>query len=353
MPSPPSGPVPSEQMRAAHWVKRGGAAVGLALLMITSGHAGDSGGGPETRYYSTAAPPVDYEGPTPIQLARLGPEDNDRTTIPRTPAAQPVPPAQTHEPATLAAGPGPRSTTPHSPAASAPELDSIVHAVKLMDDCQTRYEKVRDYTCVFYKRERMADGRMSVQNEMHMKYRQRPASVYMKFVRPTPGREAIHVTGRNNGKAWVHDVGLGKLLAGTLSLDPSGSMAMEGCRHPITDAGIGHMISQIVEAWKLEMRRGETVVAIHPGSRVGNQTCTLIESTHPVKKPTYLFHKVKIYIDKEHGLPIRFEAYDWPKRPGLAGDLLEEYTYDKLRLNVGLTDHDFDPANKQYAFGRF
>jgi hypothetical protein len=79
----------------------------------------------------------------------------------------------------------------------------------------------------------------------------------------------------------------------------------------------------------------------------------MIESTHPQKHPSYLFHKIKVYIDREHGLPIRFEAYDWPKRPGHAPELLEEYTYDKLRLNVGLTDHDFDPANKQYSFGRF
>ena len=60
----------------------------------------------------------------------------------------------------------------------------------------------------------------------------------------------------------------------------------------------------------------------------------------------------QVYIDKENNLPIRFEAYDWPKG-GKAPDLMEEYTYSDLRVNVGLTPRDFDPANKSYSFGRF
>ncbi|MFM7739362.1 MAG: DUF1571 domain-containing protein, partial [Planctomycetota bacterium] len=28
----------------------------------------------------------------------------------------------------------------------------------------------------------------------------------------------------------------------------------------------------------------------------------------------------------------------------------EEYTYIEVKLNVGLTDKDFDPANEEYEF---
>ena len=108
--------------------------------------------------------------------------------------------------------------------------------------------------------------------------------------------------------------------------------------------------------WRLEAvvpKAGETHVTIHPTARVGARACTMIESTHPQKRASYLYYSVKVYLDHEHGLPIRIEAYDWPKRPGQAPDLLEEYTYSNLRINAGLTEHDFDPANKQYSFGRF
>ena len=79
----------------------------------------------------------------------------------------------------------------------------------------------------------------------------------------------------------------------------------------------------------------------------------MIESTHPRRMPNFMFHKVKLYIDHEHGLPIRFEAYDWPKHPGAAPELVEEYTYLNLQTNVGLTEMDFNTANSQYSFGRF
>ncbi len=86
---------------------------------------------------------------------------------------------------------------------------------------------------------------------------------------------------------------------------------------------------------------------------IGPRRCTLIESIHPARDDRFLFHKVRVYIDRELGVPIRFEAYDWPKHPGAAPELVEEYSYLDLKLNVGLSEHDFDPNNKAYSFGRF
>jgi Protein of unknown function (DUF1571) len=79
----------------------------------------------------------------------------------------------------------------------------------------------------------------------------------------------------------------------------------------------------------------------------------MIETIHPRRGPQFLFHKVKLYIDKELDVPIRFEAYDWPARPGVEPLLMEEYTYMNLRLNVGLRERDFDHNNAQYSYGRF
>ena len=54
---------------------------------------------------------------------------------------------------------------------------------------------------------------------------------------------------------------------------------------------------------------------------------------------------VRVFIDQELGLPIRFEAFDWPKHPGSEPELIEEYSYMHLKLNVGLRDIDFDVSN--------
>jgi hypothetical protein len=222
----------------------------------------------------------------------------------------------------------------------------------MIAECRAAYAQVHDYTCTFFKRERI-DGRLGSQHVMLMKFRTRPSSVYFKFVKPNAGREAIYIAGRNAGKAVVHDVGLGKLIAGTLELDPRGSRAMEDCRHPITEAGIGHMVDTLAERWGMEMRPGETQVTIQRNVTVGHRVCTMIESAHPRRSPQYLFHKVRVYIDQELNLPIRFEAYDYPRKPGQRAELLEEYTYANLKLNAGLREIDFDPRNGQYSFGRF
>src|SRR5262249_51407551 len=129
--------------------------------------------------------------------------------------------------------------------------------------------------------------------------------------------------------------------------------AMEDNRHPVTEAGIGNLIDTVAKHWALELTPAESVVAVHDDTRIGDRRCTLIESGHPERAANFPFYKVKLYIDPEHGLPIRFEAYDWPRHPGAAPELVEEYSYVGLKLNVGLHDHDFDPANRQYSFGRF
>jgi hypothetical protein len=187
---------------------------------------------------------------------------------------------------------------------------------------------------------------------MALKARTNPHSLYFKFQQPNPGREAIYIHGRHNGRIVAHDVGLGKLLAGTMYLDPRGSMAMEENRHPVTEAGIGPLIDNVAKHWAVELTPGESVLTFRHDARVGNHTCTLIESVHPQRQPNFLFHKVRLFISQAHGLPIRFEAYDWPKHPGAAPDLVEEYTYHDLKTNVGLREHDFDPSNAQYSYGR-
>jgi hypothetical protein len=230
--------------------------------------------------------------------------------------------------------------------------DPVSRAMKAITACQERFQYVHDYTCTFVKRERV-DGRLTAEHIMFMKARTDPKSVYFKFHQPNRGREAIYVQGRYRDRIVAHDVGVTKFLAGTMHLDPHGSMAMEDNRHPVTEAGIGTLIDTVAKHWAVELTPGESVLAFHDDARVGNRRCTMIESVHPRRGPNFLFHKVRLYIDQEFGLPIRFEAYDWPRHAGLVPDLVEEYSYLDLKLNVGLRDHDFDPGNQQYSFGRF
>ncbi|HWE35260.1 MAG TPA: DUF1571 domain-containing protein [Isosphaeraceae bacterium] len=233
----------------------------------------------------------------------------------------------------------------------APE-DPIRRARRAIADCRERFQAVKDYTCTFLKRERV-DGKPTPLFIMAMKVRSEPRSLYLRLQQPRGGREAIFVAGRDRDRALVHDVGLGRLLAGTLRLDPKGPMAMEDCRHPITEAGLGHLIETVSERWNAELRPGESRLEFDPACTVAGRPCLRIDSTHTEHRPGDMFQRVRLFIDDELGLPIRFEAYDWPAAPGAGPELVEEYTYKDLRLNVGLTDLDFDTRNPAYKFGRF
>ncbi len=228
-------------------------------------------------------------------------------------------------------------------------IERAIHAIA---DCQSRYDLVEDYTCTLYKRERIA-GRMTPLHIMSMKVRTKPQSIYLKFQQPAHGREAIYIAGRHGSKVLAHDVGLNKILAGTLALEPTSSRAMEDCRHPITEAGIGPLLHTLAKRWAVELDPEETKLAFRDDMLIGSRRCTMIESAHPLRRPQFLHYMVRVYIDQELGMPIRFEAFDWPKHRGSEPELTEEYSYIHLKLNVGLGDVDFDVANGSYSFGRF
>ncbi len=229
---------------------------------------------------------------------------------------------------------------------------SIAQAIAAIEECQAKYQAIRDYTCTFSKRERIK-GKLTSLHVLEMKVRTQPSSIYIRFRKPASGREAIYIAGQNDGKVLAHDVGLNKLLAGTLRLEPTGSRAMEENRHPITEAGIGPMLHTLETRWSSELDPSESVVVIRDGQKVGGRCCKMVETTHPCRQPDFMFYRVRLFIDHQMGLPIHFEAYDWPSSPQAQAQLMEEYTYEDLKLNVGLGDRDFDVSNADYAFGRF
>ena len=89
--------------------------------------------------------------------------------------------------------------------------------------------------------------------------------------------------------------------------------------------------------------------AIFRGSKVNDRPCTSIEVVHPVPRNNFRFHLLRVFIDEELKVPIRYELYGWPRQPGGPAELVEEYTYVNLKLNNGYGDADFDPRNPRYA----
>ncbi len=216
---------------------------------------------------------------------------------------------------------------------------------------------IRDYTATMVKRE-LVNGRIGEQEFMKIKVRNRkgdpgqeyvPFSVYMKFLKPNAGREVLYVENRYNGNLLVHEPGL---LTGskTFELQPDGALAMRGNRHPIYDAGIENLVKKLIEKAERDRQLGYCQVEYREGAKINGRECLLIEVTHAERKREYEFHKAQVFIDDELQIPVRYASYDWPPAARQEPVLIEEYTYTKVKLNVGLTDRDFDPANPEYDF---
>lgn len=244
--------------------------------------------------------------------------------------------------------------TPKSTVAAHP-LDN---ALKMADEALEDMQSVRDYTATLVKRESM-NGTLGEREFMKIKIRNQrvvdgkevPFSIYMRFLKPkaVAGREVIWVKGQNDGKLLAHESGI---ITGfkTFHLEPDGWLAMQNNRHPIYEAGLENLVTKLIEKAERDKAAGECQVEYRKGAKINGRACTMISVTHKERKAPYDFHNAQVFIDDELNIPIRYVAYDWPAAEGGEAPIIEEYTYLEVKLNVGLTDKDFDPANEEYEF---
>jgi hypothetical protein len=220
-------------------------------------------------------------------------------------------------------------------------------------------KEIEDYTCLLTKRERV-DGRLFDHEMMRVKIRHprvnngvvvTPFSVYVKFFSPArlKGREVIYVEGRNDGKLIVRNGGprFGYI---TTSVRPDSPAALQQNRYPITEIGVMNLTARLIEAGEGKLRCRDCEAKIAPGAKIEGRPCTLIQVYHTVRRESQTFKFARIFVDDDLQLPVRFSSFDWPRRDGGAPILLEEYTYTDIKLNVGLTDWDFDHRNDEYKF---
>ena len=220
---------------------------------------------------------------------------------------------------------------------------------------QTFNAKIKDYSCVMIKRERIG-GQLQESSTLYMKIREQPFSIYVKYLKPDKkaGVEALYRKGYHNDQLLGHEVGF-KAMAGSLWLDPNGRLAMAGQKYPITDGGIPNLVRKMMETVRLDLKNDpqgkETFVKfVENGGEIDGRPCIRVDVLHPVQRPCYRFHRAEIYLDKEWGIPVRYAAWMWPTVPGGKPVLDEEFTYTKLQFNRGFTDWDFNEKNKEYKF---
>ena len=229
----------------------------------------------------------------------------------------------------------------------------------LLIEAQRGYEYIRDdiedYTAILVKRERV-DGELQDAQYMFVKVRNEqrengqitvPFGVYIYWQGPAElkGQEVMWVENENDNKLRAHPP---QPLLPNVWLRPDGPIATRGNRYPITEMGIETLMFRLLEKGQVLRRFPEVEIETYENTTINNRQCTCYQISHTARRPEFDFQYARLFIDDELGVPIRFESYDWPAEAGGQPQLLEEYTYLNLQLNVGLTDNDFDINNDAY-----
>lgn len=246
--------------------------------------------------------------------------------------------------------------TPGRPATLETPLDAahpMDLAKSLLERCRGRFANVKDYTCTYVKQERI-DGVLRPVETIEAKFQNEPFAAYFRWVEPDAGKEMLYVSGANDGKILTHATGFTRVLTGTMRLDPESPSAKKETRQTIKEAGIANLIEMLLARCEFERRHSETKTEVQH-VKVNGRRCLQISAVHPTADTgKFQYHTLRIFIDKEKGLPVRVETYGYPKEPGRQpGPLLESHTYLDIQTNVGLTPIDFSPRNPVYRFARF
>jgi len=244
-----------------------------------------------------------------------------------------------------------QNTSPPTTAPKAtPALTEAEKLRQLFDRAAARNNAIEDFVARFRRRE-VVNGKQMPEDLMTFKFRRSPFSVHFAWLPGTEheGREVIYVKGMNNGNMVVRS-GKGDLIRGIRTeVAPNSPRVLSTSRRTIEDAGLARLVNAFGDG--LNAQEKGDVQTFGRFQYVGLQQrpesakpmeCVL--QTIPVGQDKNLPNGGRRYWffstderTQEYGLPVLILCLDE------TGKEVEYYAYDRMNVNIGLKDKDFDP----------
>jgi len=202
-------------------------------------------------------------------------------------------------------------------------------AAAIMERIKDTVASISDYSCVFSKHE-LIGNRICREDNIILKVK-RPGHFYMKWTKgPNKDRVAIYVEGRNDNKITVHLKGLFGFF--TVAIDPKGKKALKENRHSITELDLAGIFDRFIA----DCRKGRADPECNSVVSAPKDPDTLeLKAVFPPGKGYYT-HIATLTVDRCSWLPMRLACYGWNN------EFLEEYCFDDIKINLGLTGKDFE-----------
>lgn len=233
-------------------------------------------------------------------------------------------------------------------------LESLRFCQILLKDGERFINNFDTYSVTFHREERI-DGDMKVPQSIDMKVRQSPHfAVYMKWLSGEKGQQVLYSDEYEDRCMVVKFGGFKRLLPG-IKLDPKSSLAMAETRYPVTEAGLGGMIRQLLKHRNADVKRNKGAKCVRMADKEFDGKmchCFLVEYDSPEISKVY--RKSLLMIDTECHLPIMVRNYTWSSDSSLQGkeldevSMIEDYAFTDLRVDSTLVAQDFSRDNPLY-----
>lgn len=231
-----------------------------------------------------------------------------------------------------------------SPARGDPAL-TIEELRQILGPMAQAERRVQDAVYILHRRE-WVDSALQPQQLMAVKWR-RPRDVYLRWVGDIhAGREVLYSPGANGGLVFVS---VGSMVP-TLTLEPTSSVLMRGQRHGLSDVGPSFPVKMVMaDLGRATANPDHPARAIDLGLRtvVGEQARCFHAYLPRHLDPQYYAEEAEICVGTRLHLPVSFKV--WEQAEGRL-QLVEDFAFEGMRVNVGLTDADFTPEHPDYGF---
>ncbi len=210
---------------------------------------------------------------------------------------------------------------------------------KFLEEALNNYHKrVRDYTCLFVKQERLR-GKLTKEQHIRVKFREAPFAVFMKWVK-NPGRadRVLYVKGRHDNKVLVKPSGFLKILVPThVKRAVDGPDAAKASRRRLSDFGFCNTLKLIRRDTARAEKAGDLLKFEYDGQGEIDGRKTFVFERRLPDKRKYSDQRLTMHVDQEWMVPVATRSYDG------RGRLLGRYEYRDVKLNASLPWKEFTP----------
>jgi len=213
---------------------------------------------------------------------------------------------------------------------------------------QERYDRdIREYTCVFVKRERI-DGKLRDVEEIEVRYRDEPKTVFMIWKRNAQQAKRVlfkdtpeYVNDKGEKVAHVEPAGaLIRLIVSDVLMPIHGKRAHQSSRRFIDQFGFRSTLDLLDRYNQLGADCGALEYSYDGAGEIDGRPTYRFIRYLPYNGPDGIWPDAKMvmHLDQEWLLPTA--VFSYADREGAV--LLGSYVHTKIRLNPGLDDAAFE-----------